>query len=402
MEVDGGGGLVLKSVTSRGNNEGNEEGGNGRGGHHVENEDEASGKEMHAATDGFYKDKFINPPLINVKPLSPSALVSLTSLPKFPGSDCPLEASITSVYLDKRGEATGQQECVNLDLCLTPEQPVRAERVNIKNESSESDENEEEKGQRENKNRLEEQRDTDMNSVQALVDDVFEDIKMIPNLYTFGKIEEVRAGEDQELLLDMACEVATKDDCERGMYQQVNEQWEDERKEQNKLFDGCDEKSKEMCEEAKVDVVVGGGVTQQEDVDKEVKERRDDKGGLNECKQSQVKERTETEREEVSAAPKCAKEANGVFCGSEVANTGSTTACGIENKAFVYDQESQTPPDPSPTYGLEGSAHTGGLLLLEYEEIPGIPAQDDEDVSVLTRRKVRFSSAPIKVRKPLG
>ncbi|XP_028986449.1 neurabin-1-like isoform X2 [Betta splendens] len=377
MEVDGGGGPVSKAATSRGHREkadGNEECDGKGGGNRAENKDEGSGTGKFAAIDNFYKDNFINSPLINFKLLSPSAPASLTSLPKVPVSDGPCEASNKSVNLDKQGQTTGTQEHGNLGLCLTPEQPVRAELVNIKNESSESDENEEEKGQKENKNWLEDQRDTDMNSVEALVDDVFEEMETIPHIYTFEEMEKVRVGADQHVLLMVSCDGETKGDTERGT--EVNEQDEDERKEQNKLFDGCDEKSKERCEE-KADVVAGDGAEWKESgvTHKDVDKAQADK-----------------EREEVRAG-----EASRVVCGGRGDDTEPTTVCGIENKAFVYDQGSRAHPEPSPTRGSESPVHAGSLLLSEYEEIPGIPDEGDEDASGPTRRKVRFSSAPIKV-----
>lgn len=445
MEVEGGGGQVSKTVTGRGNKgiaDGNVEGGNGReGGNQVEKEEEESGKRKHAAVDGFHKDKSTNPPVINISSLSPTAQASPTRHLKFPVSDGPGEASNKSAYLDQHSETTGTQseeeraESANLDLCLTPEEPVRAELVTIKNESSESDENEEEKGQKEDKNWLKDKGKKNVNSVEALVDDVFEeaDMETTPDLYTLENRVEVRAGEvrpvassekHQELPTSMPCVRETKDDneSEREKYQQVNEQCEGKRKEQKKMFVGCDEKkstemweeNKEKKTEAEEEEGAGwkkGGVTQKEDADKEAEGKTNNEGGVKECRQSQEKKRTEKEKEregEEGTTPERASEANHVVCrgggdgaGGEEDKTESATICGIENKAFVYDQESQAHPEHSPRHDLESSLHTGSQLLLEYEEIPGVPDQGDEDASDLAKRKVKFSSAPIKVRKPL-
>lgn len=64
--------------------------------------------------------------------------------------------------------------------------------------------------------------------------------------------------------------------------------------------------------------------------------------------------------------------------------------CGIENAAFVDDRESKL------DYQQKGQ-HTGldHDQFQEYEEIPGL--SDEEDLG--PRRKIRFSTAPIKVRQ---
>lgn len=431
MEAEGGGGQVSKSVTGRGNKGityGHIEGENG-GGSQVEKEEEESGKRKHAAVDGFYKDKSINTPVINISSLKIQPQTSLTRQPKCPG---PSEASNKAACPDKHDQTTGP---LTEDPCLTPEEPLRAELVSVKNESSESDENEEEKEQKENNYFLKDKEENDMNNVEELVDDVFEEPNMAttPELYMLENRVEVKTGEvrpvasseeHQKLSTSVACERETKDDRESGRdkYQQVNEQCEGKRKEQNKPFVARDEKSEDMWEENKEKNTNAGGeksarwkdrgVMQLEDVDNEVERKVTDEGGVKRCRQRQEKERTEKgkerERQEVTA-PEHANEVKHVVCrggggdgaGGEEDKTESAIICGIENKAFVYYQESQAHPEHSPRQDLESSLRTGSRLLLEYEEILGVPEQDDEDASDLPKRKVKFSSAPIKVKKTL-
>lgn len=423
MEAEGGGGQVSKTVTGRGNQGfGNVEGENGKGaGSQVEKDEEESGKRKHAAVDGFHKDKSINAPVMNISSMKTQPQASLSRQPKCP---CPSEAPNKAALPNKHDQTTGIQTeeeragSANLDPYLTPEEPVRAELVSIKNESSESDENEEEKEKKEDNYFLKDKKENDMNSVEDLVDDVFEEPNMAttPEFYKLENRLEVRTGdvrpvaslkEHQALPTSMSCERETKDDGEREKYQQVNVQCEGKREEQNRPFFACDDKSKEMWEENMEKKTDAGG--EEGDVD-EVGRKISDEGGVKQCRQSQEKERTEKEKErerEEVTAPEHANEVKHVVCrgggddgaGGKEDRTESTAFCGIENKAFVYDQESQAHPEHSPRHDLENALQTGSQLLLEYEEIPGVPDQDDEDASDLPKRKVTFSSAPIKVRK---
>lgn len=401
MEAEGGGGQVSKTVTGRGTKGityGNVEGENGKGGgsqveqEEEEEDDDDSGKRKHAAVDGFYKDKPINAPVINISSLKMQPQASLTRYSNYSG---PSEASFKAACPLTLTEA----ERAVLDPCLTPEEPVRAELVSIKNESSESDENYEEKEQKEDKE------ENDMNSVEDLVDDVFDEPNMAttPECYILENQVEVRTGEvgpvaSSEELWELPTSMST-DESGREKYQQVNEQSESKR----------DEKSDEMTDAGWEKSASWKGVTQQDGADEEV-ERKINDGGEKRCRQSQEKERTEKEKEgerEEVTIPDFASEVKHVACGGsgdgaahKEDKTDSAAICGIENKAFVYDQESQAHPEHSPRQDLEISLHIGSPLLLEYEEIPGVPEQDDEDASDPPKRKINFSSAPIKVRKP--
>ncbi|XP_071346444.1 neurabin-2-like isoform X3 [Trachinotus anak] len=306
MEVGG----VSKPVTGRGSKgmvDGKVEVEDGRGGgHQVEREEEASGKRKHTEEEGFDKDKSMNLPLINISSPKRPAPVSLTKPPKSPVLDDHGEASSKSPSCpDKHGQTTGTQaeegktESANVDLSLTPEEPLRAELVDVKTESSESDENEEEKDPKEPIKRIKDEGEMYSNknvgeSVEALVDDVFESsMETTPGTQTLENRVELREGgsgpvapseeHQRQLSTSMPCKGKTEDDGESG-----------------------------------------------------------------------------------------------------------------SNK---YQQESQCHPEHSASSRQDfgKSLHAENQLLLEYEEIPGVPEQDDEDAAEAPKRKVRFSSAPIKV-----
>ncbi|XP_044074281.1 uncharacterized protein LOC122886327 isoform X2 [Siniperca chuatsi] len=448
MEVEG---QVSKGIAGRGSKgmaDGKgggeeEEEEEGRGGV-SQVEKEASEKRNYTEEESFDKDKSINLPIINFSLPKPPAQASLTGHPKSPVSDGPSEASNTSPsYLDKHCQTTGSQteeESATCDLCLTPEEPVRAELVDVKNESSESDENEGEKEQKDAKNWLKDEREKYMNRaegerVQHLVDDVFEELSMetTPGHYTLENRVELRAGDSRpvvpseehqkELSASMSCKRETTDGGEGGRdkYRQVNEQWEG----QKRQFIARAEKSTEEGNyrlkktDAGVEESAGSkerGMIQEEGIHTEVESYSVGKRkGKEECKQSQEKERTEKEgeceREEGTAFEMQEEHVNEdvkhEVCregsdGKDHVRGGKEDQTGIENKAFVYEQESQSHPDhsTSPSQEWENSIHAGDLLLLECEEIPGVPEladQEDEEAAEVAKRKVRFSSAPIKV-----
>ncbi|XP_022610752.1 neurabin-2-like [Seriola dumerili] len=322
------------------------------------------------------------------------------------------------------------------DLSLTPEEPLRAELVDVKTESSESDENEEEKEQKEIIKWIKDEGEKYINknveeSVEALVDDVFESsMETTPGSYMLerevGRPVAPSEEHHRQLSTSMPCKGETGDDGESGRdkYQQVNEPWEGQREEQNREFvAGAVRKSTEKGDdrEKKTDAGVKEsagrkerGMMQEEDVDKEVEGRRKGESGEEECRESQEQERTEKEEkrereegtmskhtnEEVKhVAYRGGSDGKGDIGGVKEDQTGSAVICGIENRAFLYDQESQCHPEhsTSPSQGFGQSLHAENQLLLKYEEIPGVPDQDDEDASEAATRKVRFSSAPIKV-----
>lgn len=442
IEGDGSGGQVSKGITgreSKGMADGNAEEKGGRGvGSQLEKEEEVNGKRKHTQEDSFDKHKSMNLPVINISLPKPHAQGSLTGHPKSPILDGPEASNTSPSYLDKYNHSTGSQkekegaESATLDLCLTPEEPVRAELVDVKNESSESDENEEEKVRKGAKNWLKDEGEKYMDkvareSVQDLVDDVFEEPSLETTAYALENGVGLRAGDgrpvvsgehQKESSASMWCETETKDDEERGgdKYRQVNEQWE----EQSRQFIAQAEKSTEKgdCRQEETDAGVEEsagrqerGMMQEEGLDKGVEPNSvgKRKGGEEACRQSREKERTEKDEksekdlQEEHASEEVEREecrdGRDDVSGGQEDQTGSAVICGIENEAFVYEQESQSRPEHSTPPRQEA-----GQLLLEYEEIPGVPEvadQEDEDAADVVKRKVRFSPAPIKVRKTL-
>ncbi|KAM9349944.1 uncharacterized protein ABDE67_009664 [Symphorus nematophorus] len=410
MEVEGGGGQFLKGRGSKGMPDGKGEEEEGRGG---VSQEEASGEMKHTKEENSNKDKSINVPIINISSPKPAAQTLLTGHPKSPVSDGTSESSSTSPScLYKHGQTTAsktEEEKATLDLCLTPEEPVRAELVDVKNESSESDENEEEKEKKEAKNWLKDAYMTKAGEcVQDLVDDVFEEPSMETTPSTLENEVDGRpvipsVEYEKESLARTACKRETEDDKEGGgdKYRQVNEQWEGQRRQ----FIAWAEKSTEKggFREEKTDAGVEesaarkerGLMEEAEGIDKE--ERR--KSAEEKCKQSQEEERTEKEELNKEVKHEEGSDGKDKAGGGQEEQTGAEVICGIENEAFVYEQEFQSHSTP-PGQEWENSSHTENSPLLEYEEIPGLPEvadQEDEDAAEAEKTKVRFSSAPIKV-----
>lgn len=213
-------------------------------------------------------------------------------------------------------------------------------------------------------------------------------------------------------------------DVGRDKYLQVSEQWEGGREEQNREFVArAEEKSteeggnREKMTDAVVEESFGGKervIVQEKEVYNKAVGKG--KGGVEECRQSQEKEngKEEKSRKEEGRTPELQAEfateevkhvalrggsdGNTEAGGGKEAQKEDALISGIENKAFAYDQESQSHPELStpPRQELENQ------LLLEYEEIPGVPElSDKENEDGYAERKVKFCSAPIKVGKPL-
>lgn len=256
-----------------------------------------------------------------------------------------------------------------LDLCLAPEDPLRAELVDVKNESSESDENEEEKVQEETKTMPEIEYGKSTNTVaveeqQGLVDDVFEESSMENGVA-------LRAGESSSMVQfeehqESPCETEPNDgEHGGGVYWQVNEQWVGQ--------------SRQSTEKAEMSTESG--------------ECREKDRGAGECaaRERDAMQDEASDQEEERADEEAKHEDD---------QTGSALSCGAENEAFGNEQESLSPePEASTPPRQEGEScvHAKHHLLLEYEEIPGVPEVVDEDPAMVARRKVRFSPAPIKV-----
>ncbi|XP_065809996.1 neurabin-1-like isoform X1 [Labrus bergylta] len=408
MEVGGGGGQVMKGVASRGSKgmedqKGEEVDGRG-GGSQEEKEGEASGKRTHIEEVRFDKEVSITLPIINISTPKP-----LASHPKSPVLNSPSDASNKSsssnpVKTDEISDSKVEEEKAKNALCLTAEQPVRAELIDIKNESSESDENEEEKA----KYWLKDEGGKNTNrvvgeSVTELDDDVFEEpnIEITPGgpCAPQNRIES-RAGEEpKELPASKLCKRENKFDGEGGRdkYRQVNEQWEGH----SRQFVAWPEKSTERGESSEKMTDAGvedrkeGGMMHGEDNEVEwytVGKGKGESREGEECKESRTREDEESESGDVSTSD--LEEVKQEECiegreGGKEDRTESTAVFGIENEAFV--------PEPSPKKEVENSIPAGSPFLHDFMEIPGVPELSDEDAEEVSNKKVKFSSAPIKV-----
>ncbi|KAM9845082.1 uncharacterized protein ACBR49_011842 [Aulostomus maculatus] len=393
MAVGEGGGHAFKVISSKGVADEKE----GKGGaKQLDREEEEASRKWRPSVEDCL-DKSINPPIINMSSAKPPAQAPLTGHFKSLVSDVPSGASYKSSNTDEHVETTQshgdkqKEKAATFDPSLTPEEPVRAELVDVKNESSESDENEEEKKRERDWRRHEGEICNNMvESVQELVDDVFEE----PSLEAAEPVDPheeycrseglsrlaVPPEEDQKEF--SICKKMTKEVKEegRGKYEQVSV---GEREEQSSQFIAqAEELTEEGCEMDEV----GEGRSEGEP-----------RGFIQEEECRQSRERTEPELQEEYTNLEDKHEANRASSErkGDVDQTGSPVISGIENEAFVNDQETPAHPEHSPGQDSENSLHTAGHCLLEYEEISGVPELADQEDD--KRRKVRFSSAAIKV-----
>lgn len=281
-----------------------------------------------------------------------------------------IDGADLSFHEDSQGLHEGLGS-TTLDLCLPPEDPLRAELVDVKNESSESDENEEEKVQEETKTMpdIEHGKSTNTGAgeeEQDLVDDVFEESSM-ENGVALRADESNTMGQWEDHQKESPCETeANAGEHGGGVYWQVNEQWM--------------EQSTQSTEKAEMLTETG-----------ECRE----KDGAGKCppRENGAMQDEATDQEEEHANEEAKHQDD---------QAGSTLGCGTEKEAFGNEQESHSPqPEASTPPRQEGDScvHTKRHLSLEYEEIPGVPEVDDEDPAMVARRTVRFSPAPIKVNK---
>lgn len=420
---------LSKSTTGRGSRgiaDGNAEEREGRGVViHLEKGEEFSEKRRHTQEDSCDPHNSTNLPIISVSSLTENPTLPILGGPE--ASDTPSSRLIKYNHnLEVKNEREASQSAA-LDLCLTPEESVRAERVDVKNESSESDENEEEKVHKAAKDWLIDEGKVHMDkvaaeSIQDLEDDVFEE----PSLETYMLENGVGLGDcskyQEEPSDRMPCEGEAKNDGERGgdKYRQVSER----REGQSSRVISEEEKSTEKgaCGEKKTAAGVEESagrqerrMMQEEGFDKQAESHsvENRNGGKEACRQNYETESSgkEGEREknlheeqatQAARREECRDGNNDGSRGQED-QTGSELVCGIENEAFVYEQESQARPGRStpPREERENKARDENLPLPEYEEIPGVPEvadREDEDTAEAAERTVRFSSAPIKVR----
>ncbi|XP_038126980.1 neurabin-1-like isoform X1 [Cyprinodon tularosa] len=336
---------------------------------------------------------------------------------KPPQVESPMRLSESPV-LNGPVDAAASQSTDEREACLGPEETLRAELVNVKNDSSESDENEEVKVQ-EDKSWAEGETETHLDKAaqddqEALVDDVFEEASVDSGTLRGLRVREVEfftsSEPHEELSEDMQWKTTGNGGESRGdKYQQVNKQREGGREEQHRHFTAQTQKPREKSDNMEKDI--GECATGLEKLmiqeiysDKEGEEKVK---GVEESKYSQRKEMKEITTSDLQenvvteiikyATCRGTGDAGG---GGKEDQTESEGVCGIENKAFWYDQDSLSHPEISELPQQEQeSSMKGEKLVVEYEEIPGLPELDcqDDDPLEAAKRKVRFSTAPIKV-----
>ncbi|XP_035655348.1 neurabin-1-like isoform X1 [Oncorhynchus keta] len=382
--------------------------------------------------DGSVCENFV---FSHVSNLSSPGPTSPHSQPPSPSSNSPspLTPERTDLYspsspnadpLDNRSLSEGNHPndlYVTPDVPLTPKEvsgagTVRAELVEVKNESSESDGNEgEEEGKREEGNE------------NNLVDDVFEESIVEPRIVeptsaqrtveprmvekrTVEPPVEPRMVECVEGFPDSLEVTEQESESERDMKQQETEQREDGMEGENRLI------SHEM-EQHRGEGTTGDG----QKVEVEVK---GDEAGEQEERETMCSDSKEKTREEVSEGEEEVKEKAGLEDGGidfreeeerkcrgrvEVKEeqereerectergdeeNGFAAVLGIENEAFMEDGELNSECHDD----LEWHRKDWEQLFMEYEEIPSLPHEDDDDVDSAKRRKIKFSAAPIKV-----
>ncbi|XP_037537666.1 uncharacterized protein LOC119414636 [Nematolebias whitei] len=374
-----------------------------------EEEQEASGKTRCTEEDESEKDKSINH-ILNVSTLTPS-------LTRYPKSTLNGSGEAHDRY-DKTTDlptVVERGDGATLNSCLSSEESLRAELVDLKNDSSESDENEEEKVWKEVGTQwIRSMRKADGKRVEALIDSVFEET---PRLL---KSVALRAGEDGSVISseDMQRNGLTEDgEGRRDEYQQVREEWEGKREEQSRHFPVQDKSMEERDGmEKKTHAGSGDGVRLEKilirevNVDKDVKENVQHEDGDDESRRCQKGARREGQSVRETGTPELVPDevkhvairggGEGNYCTLE-GKEDQTLISGIENKAFVYNQDSQSHIKLSEPLRLEekSSLQRDDRLLVGYEEIPGVPELEghDQDGSEAAKRKVRFSTTPIKV-----
>ncbi|PWA25347.1 hypothetical protein CCH79_00005162 [Gambusia affinis] len=332
-----------------------------------------------------------------------------------------------SSVLNGPGEVATSQSKEETGVGLAPEETLRAELVNVQNDSSESDENEEERVQKDKcwpKGEIEMHLNkADEEDQKVSVDDDFEEDVFVETpecLHTFteGRDNLITSSERRtEFSEDIQWKTTGNGGERRGdMYQQVNKQWEGGREEeQHRHFPAQTKKyqTEESEDEEKTadcgfresaagfEVLVqemfsdkeGGGKVEggEEDLRHSQRTEINEEGTTSEVQENVVTEKMM----HVSCRD------NGDGEGGKDDQTEAAGVCGIENRAFWYDKDSQSHPDLSASFqeGQGGCMKGGTQLVAEYEEIPGVPDLDcqNEDSPEAAKRKVRFSTAPIKV-----
>lgn len=379
----------------------------------AERETESAGEGRHAQEDSFNKHiSVFSQKLCIQAPVTRHSTFAVLDSPKSPN---------TSPDPDKNRHSTGSQEAKessSLGISLNPEKTVRAELIDVKNESSESDETEEEtmpqeaqkwlKGDgQENASKDSSDLGTEPGWVQELVDDVFEEPRLERTSSRIEMSAVVRTGDGRSVALSqerqrdssasIACDDDTKDEEEPGedKYWQVNELWEWQSMQTAQA--GESEQTDARVEESAERQVRGMMQEEGPDRDVELYSPETDVAGEGRDREEDLQDEHTNQEGTCKELGEGSDGKDNVCRGQE----GSEVISGIE--AIQYERELQSPPKhlTPPRQDLENGSHAGNELSLIYEEIPGVPEvsdQEDEDTEA-RKRKVMFSSAPIKVQR---
>ncbi|XP_035390879.1 neurabin-1 isoform X3 [Electrophorus electricus] len=286
--------------------------------------------------------------------------LSLGSSPGSPAGDGTKGSLEHGVPKEKQGEG---------DVAAPGMATVRAELVVVHNESSESEGNEEDR----------------------IEDDVFEEVtNRISEREDQGVLEEslsgrsVGSGEEKkkegtELTQDVGDEVLKRKEqiAEERSIQKVVE----EEKEQ-KVEDLDDQKDLEQ-EELSSLTEMKESEQKEKQVEEHTMQDEEDDGTLEEVTEALEDDYDEREFEEMTVE-EAQQQVNEGLSGKR------SLICGIENAAFVYDRESK------PDLECQQKGEDTEPLLnwsQEYEELSGLSEEENPS----PRRKIKFSTAPIKV-----
>lgn len=266
---------------------------------------------------------------------------------------------------------------------LTPVKTVRAELVDVKNESSESDENEENMSQ-EYLSKAEQEFEQD------LVDDVFEDPRLEATsliVQTDLAVGTEDNGSVKESRKDSSTTVPyDEEDTGEDKFWQVNKLWEGQRQEMAcaTTLEEADKRVEESSESQ----------------ESEAESKTDDAATRTEaCRGHLNTSKSETDEEPEDKDAKHKELPEGGDGKDNVSRGPDGSEFGTVNRAVGSEQESWSRPVHStpPRQHLQNGSHFGCGPSLEYDEIPGVPEASDQETEDAAKRKVVFSSAPIKV-----
>lgn len=266
---------------------------------------------------------------------------------------------------------------------------VRAERVVVQNESSESEANEEDRIEDDvfeptHTNHLTERERVDSGEVQETLQE-----KESGRSFGFSREEEKRQGVEHAQDVGGEDQGSKEKLCEEKSMQKEEGEAEDEEEEKEDKGKAATEDGNEQvqedpslhsemkeCEQKVVEM-------EQSTVEDEHREKEEDEEDEEDedLVEEGVEALEEEEEEDEHEFEESQQQVNHDLAGKR------PLICGIENAAFVDDREIK----PELEYPRKREQPEE---LQVYEELPGLP--DEEGIN--PRRKIRFSTAPIKVR----